>query len=322
MFNAVGLKLEGDHLDLSYHDPSSWTPACAEFESPNQWFVVGDPDSGPTVMLGAMPAFPKDLWFDSHFHGSDQFRAVIKGEFLVQRRRMKAGDFGYQESGMPYREGVSGAQEGCWMFAIHGNWRGARSTRVRSDGSFVLPRLSENQLDRWAETPDDPCWWNVPGGNKGIVALKTTLGPIRGGFVWGNFDDAQISRPLAQGVTFTAGLFGLPETGPILLTIKAAADCVAAPAAVYGTEIVCAVIRGSAKIGDKLYKAGELRIQNAGVPLDAVVSGPDGLNMVYLIADRRHRPKPSNDDPVFRPWQETIESIYSELSPSSETAAA
>lgn len=315
MFQAVGHALEGDHLDLSFHDPSSWTRAGEEIDIPNQWFVVGDPESGPTIMLGAMPAFPADLWFDTHYHGSDQFRAVIKGEYLLQSHRMAAGDFGYQESGRTYREGVSGsATNGTWLFAMHGTWRGARATRVKSNGTFELPELADNQLDRFAEL-DDPCWEGVPGGPRGIVALETSLETTKAGYAWGSFDDTEGWRAIADGVVAMGGAFGLQETGPILFTVHAAANCVALPAATYGTEIVCALIRGSAQIGDKHYRAGDVRVQKAGVPLDAVVSGPDGLDLVFLVADRRERPHVAGEDAPSQQWKTEIEAFYTELCP-------
>lgn len=314
MFQAVGLKLEGEHLDLDFRDTSAWTLAGPQVPIPNQWIVVGDPDSGPAIMLGTPGTFPKEIWMDTHYHGSDQFRAVIKGEYLLQTHRMGAGDFGYQESGRIYREGLSDADEGCWIFAMHGNWRGARTTPTRRDGDFDEV-LYDNQLDRYAQTMDDSCWWNVPGGPKGIRAIKTTL-KLQAGWAWGNFDDPEGWRPLTEGVQFTAGVFGLPETGPILLTIKAEPGRVAVPPAVCGAEVVCVVIGGSAEIGGKPFQKGELRVQSAGVPLEAVVSGPDGLNMVYLIADRRHRLQFSADDASSIQWRDTFESVCSELLPS------
>lgn len=314
MFQAVGLRMEGDYLDLSYGDTSSWTPAGPELPLPNQWIVVGDADTGPTIMLGAPGTFPQDFWMDTHYHGSDQFRVVLQGEYLLMKHRMKAGDFGYQESGRTYREGLSSAADPCWIFAMHGTWRGARGTQTRGeDGNFNMPRLYENQLDRFAETTDDPCWWNVAGGSKGIAAVKTTLGPNRGGYAWGSFSETDDWRSMSENVRFTTGMFGLPATGPILFTIKADEGSVVVPSAVCGTEIVCAVIRGSIEIGDKQYQKGDVRIQRDGVPLDAVVSGSEGVEMIYLIADRRHLPQMTDSSPLSQRWSTVLDGLVAEL---------
>jgi hypothetical protein len=316
MFQWVGHQLESDHLDLSFRNTASWTAAGPDYDIKNQWFVLGDPDSGPAVMLGTPPALPEDLWVDTHYHGSDQFRVVIKGEYLVQSRRIKAGDFGYQESGRTYREGLAGGAGDCWIFALHGTWPGARGTLVKKTGNLVIndDSLYDNQLDRFVEAPDDPYWNDVPGGAKGMAALTTTLGPNRAGYAWGSFDETDSWRPLAEDVVATAGMFGPARSGPVLLTIHAGPDRVAIPAAAAETEVVCVVIRGSATIGGKRYEAGDMRVQKSGAALDEVVSGPDGLDMVLLVADRRGRPQIVGNDAVSKRWQDGLDSFCAELS--------
>lgn len=315
MFQAVGFKLVGDYLDLSYSDPSGWTHGLEDVESPNQFIALGDPDSGPALMFSAMPQFPQDLWFDSHYHGSDQFRVILNGEFLLQKHRMKEGDFGYQESGRNYREGVTGSPENCWLFNMHGTWRGARATRTRHDGTFDVPDLAPNQLDRWADTLDDPCWWNVPGGSKGIAAQKTSIGPNRAGYVWASFNAPEGWRALDDDLDYTSGMFGLPETGPILYTLKAGPDRVVVPTSVSGTEIACIVVGGSIDVDGRTYKKGDVRIQRAGVALGSIRSGAEGVALIYVIADRRHLPVLSGDDALSSRWSALLADTVNELAP-------
>jgi hypothetical protein len=311
MFQAVGFDLAGDHLDMTFTDTSNWTTGGPDIPIPNQWLTIGDPDHGPTVMLGTPPALPEDMWMPTHYHASDQFRVVIKGEYLLQKHRMKVGDFGYQVSGRNYREGLGGNAGECWIFAMHGTWPGARGTKTRDDGNFPLTELYDNQLDRFVDSPDDPYWDDVTGGSKGIAAVRTTLNSTGALYEWGSFDDSEDWRPLAEDVVATAGVFGLAESGPILFTIHAGGDRQVMPAAAYGTETVCAVIRGSAVIGDRVYNAGDIRIQNAGTSLDDVHSGAAGLDMVFVVADRRERPTRVADD--GQNWKGAFESLYSEL---------
>lgn len=313
MFQAVGHELAGDFLDLSFRDTSTWTKAGPDIDIPNQWLTVGDPDRGPTIMLGTPPALPQDLWMPTHYHASDQFRAVIKGEYLLQTHRMKAGDFGYQVSGRNYREGLSGNAGECWIFAMHGTWPGARGTKTRDDGTFPLTELFDNQLDRFVDEPDDPYWDKVVGGARGIPAVRTTLNSKGASYEWGSFDETEDWRAIAEDVVATAGVFGLADSGPILFTIHAPGGRVVMPAAAYGTETVCAVIRGSADIGAKHFEAGDLRVQNAGVALDTVVSGPEGLDMVFVVADRRERPNRVADDGAPLSWMDAVGTMYSEL---------
>jgi hypothetical protein len=313
MFQAVGHELAGDYLDLTFRDTSAWTKAGPDIDIPNQWLTVGDPDCGPTIMLGTPPALPQDLWMPTHYHASDQFRAVIKGEYLLQTHRMKAGDFGYQVSGRNYREGLGGDAGECWIFAMHGTWPGARGTKTRDDGTFPLTELFDNQLDRFVDSPEDAYWDNVVGGARGIAAVNTTLNSTGAIYEWGSFDQTEDWRPLGEDVVATAGVFGLADSGPILFTIHARGDRVVMPSAVYGTETVCAVIRGSVEIGGNRYDTGDLRVQKAGVALDAVVSGTEGVDMVFVVGDRRERPFGVAADAASQSWKGCVDAMYSEL---------
>jgi hypothetical protein len=152
------------------------------------------------VQLGLCPPVPDSIWLDTHYHASDQFRATISGDFQLQRKHMKPGDFGYQVAGVPYREGlVGGGREPLWIFAVHGDRRGARSTITRVDGSFELGEVGEDQLDRPVASPDDAYWDTVPGGAKGVSALAVSEGRTVGGFHWGQFEDTTSWRTLPPG---------------------------------------------------------------------------------------------------------------------------
>jgi hypothetical protein len=319
MFEALGQKLDGDHLDLSYRHTDAWPKVGpGEGMPPSLWISVGDPVSGPGIQLGAMksPPMDGDLWLDTHYHGSDQFRALVKGNFLLQGKRMEPGQFVYQESGVPYREGVIGnAPDELWMFAVHGDRRGARATVVRKDGGIFIDEdgIAEDQLDRYVSSPDDPYWQDLPGGSKGVKALSTTLTEKRGAYVWGNFSDTAAWRELADGVKASGGVFGNKDNGPIILTLQSGAERVAIPAATYDTEVVCVVTSGEASIGGQTYQAGEVRVQKAGAKLDAVVAGPNGANIVFTIADRRAKPSLADNDVRTKAWKDAVDAVYSEL---------
>lgn len=318
MFYALGQDMDGDHLDLSFRDTSRW-PRVGPSEGmpPSLWLSLGDPNSGPAIQLGCCQPPPQAMWLDTHYHASDQFRAVVQGDFQLQRKHMRAGDFGYQQSGIPYREGFpDGGTEDLWMFAVHGNRRGARSTLTRSDGTFLLPEVGEDQLDRPVDSPDSRYWDTVPGGAKGMVALVTNAGPVRGGFSWGSFEDTGSWQSLTEGVRATAGLLSDRKAGPIILTLQAEADRVVAPAATFATEIVLAILDGSCTVGSQHYHRGDVRVQKAGAPIDLIASGDGGLNAVLLIADRS-----AGRDIAARDldWAQSLDRIVGQLS---ETLAA
>jgi hypothetical protein len=317
MFESVGQEFRGDHLDLSFRDTTNWPRVGPDEGLPPSLFMsLGDPVSGPDIQLAIFSPPPNDMYLDTHYHGSDQFRAVIQGEIHVQRKYLMASQFGYQISGVPYREGFrAGKGEDLWMFAVHGERRGARSTMLGTDGDFQSIAFGDDQLDRPVASKDDPYWDDVPGGSKGIIGLGTTLGRQVGGFVWGSYGEDKGWRPLIPGVSITAGVLSDRISGPVILTLRSEMGRPAVPRATYGTEVAFSVIRGSCQIGDRKYIAGEVRIQKAGTTMDAIVSGPDGLDAVLMIADRRMLPQTEASDPLAERWPALIAALIAELTP-------
>ncbi|MBA4094637.1 MAG: hypothetical protein C0489_11185 [Candidatus Accumulibacter sp.] len=304
MFHAEGQTLAGDHLDLSFSATERWTRVDpSEGSPPSLWLSLGDAVAGPAVQLGLCPPVPGTFWLDTHYHASDQFRATLRGDFHLQRKHMKTGDFGYQVAGIPYREGlVPGDGEPLWMFAVHGDRRGAPSTITRQDGSFPLGEIGADQLDRPMPSADDPYWNDVPGGAKGIPALAVASGRKVGGFLWGNFAEAANWQALAEGVRANIGLFGDRACGPALLTLRADAGHIAIPAQLCASETILAVVRGSVTIEGRCYSAGDIRVQRAGAPSAAAIAGGEGADLVYMIADRRALPAAGDDATVTQAW--------------------
>ena len=292
MFQADGYTLDSDHLDLTFLETSSWTTVGPpEFATPSQWVAIGDPVCGPGIQLGACGSLPQDVWIDRHYHGSDQFRCLVSGEFLLGRKRMAKGDFAFQKSGQIYREGLAGSAESeLWMFLVHGDRRGARSTITRRDGSFPVTDISEDQWDRPVDSPDDPYWADLPGGAEGVPGVTATVATDGAGYSWGSFTDTIKWSPLSSGVVAAAGSFGNPEAGPIVVALHAEPAAVVLPAVSSATELVYVVVQGSSTIDGTHYGRGDIRIQQAGVGVDKIESGPDGLDAILLVADRREAP--------------------------------
>lgn len=314
MFNAVGYSLTGDHLDLSFSRPATWTKVgSGEGSPPSLWISLGHETCGPAIQLGMCPAMPQAMWLDTHYHGSDQFRAALKGDFQLQRKHMKAGDFGYQVSGIPYREGLVPSDEELWMFAVHGDRRGARATMTRKDGTLPLMNVAEDQLDRPVDSSDDPYWHALPGGSKGTPALAISTGRIVGGFGWGNYAEAESWQTLSESVKASVGLIGDIKHGPIVLTLHGAAGATIVPALTLATETTFAVVCGEVTVGAQRYVTGDVRIQRAGPSSEALIAGPDGADLAYLIADRQAILEAVRSDVSAQPWLRTLADIYATL---------
>src|SRR5690606_3215280 len=61
------------------------------------------------------------------------------------------------------------------------------------------------------------------------------------------------------------------------------------PAMTFGSDVFRCVISGSHQRGGETVEMGDCRFQAAGVPWEAVVAGPDGLDEVIVVGDRSGR---------------------------------
>jgi hypothetical protein len=84
-----------------------------------------------------------------------------------------------------------------------------------------------------------------------------------------------------------AGIAGEPECGPVLVFLDGAAGCEVVPARALGTETIVAPVTGSVDAAGTTLAQGDVRLEEAGVEQPALVAGPDGAQLVLIIADRR-----------------------------------
>lgn len=291
MFYARGFEAPTDHIDFAFQNTDDWTVVGPKDGSPpSLWITLGDPVSGPAIQLGTCPPLAESIWIDTHYHATDQFRCVMSGAYLLQRKKnMKCGEFTFHKSGVPYREGpAGGSTDPLWIVTVHGDKRGARSTATRHDGTFPLV-VGEDQLDGKVGTGlvDDPYWETVPGGAKGMTAIATTAGRSVGGFTWGNFDERDDWQALGDGVEGFFAMFGDVDSGPFLMTAHAQGGASMVPALECSSEIAIFVVSGAVEIAGKTYGGGDIRIQSASMGLPAVIASAQGADISVMIADRR-----------------------------------
>lgn len=289
MFDGRGiLTLEGDHLDLSFGDCQQWPSLTPGGSIRHYSFDIGDSVVGPVVMLGAIVPVEGEMldWEHSidppHFHGSDQFRVIPKGEWILANKPIKAGGFAFQESGLRYRE-HPGGDGAAWTMLVVGDRRGIRPTVMRqADRDNLIDTGSE--YDRpLAEQEVYP----HPAGPRGIAAIATTAGPCERGYLWGRLD----ALGNGQNSGALSGVFGDAEGGPLAHLLKGSPGQPLLPEVTYATELLLIVTDGSCRIGDHEYRGGDIRLQAAQAPMPAIVAGPNGAEVTLIVADRRALPQ-------------------------------
>lgn len=280
----AGLSMEGDHLDISYNRPEDWPKLTPSGSIRAFIFNVGDAEAGPGFQLGLIrPVAGETLdWRHSidplHHHGSDQFRVILTDSWNLAGRRLEAGDFAFQASGIVYQEHPGPGGAGTTML-IMGDRRGNQATiALKKDVETIF------EYDDVYGAPKPDAVYPHPAGDRGISAISTSAGQGEHGYVRGT-----IAKLEAGDGGALSGLFGDVEAGPAVHVIHGAAGERIVPPARWSTEIVTLVVAGSATIDGKAYGAGELRVQREETPMGAILAGDDGVELVLVVADRRAR---------------------------------
>jgi hypothetical protein len=78
----------------------------------------------------------------------------------------------------------------------------------------------------------------------------------------------------------------------------------------FETEVFRMVVAGSCDIDGQIYEYGDIRIQRPGAACGPVVAGPNGLQEVLILGDRRHAvPTVENNEM----WPATLGAIVDDL---------
>lgn len=285
MFDGYGvLAMSGDHLDISYRDADPWPDMTPQGSIKSFTFALGDEERGPVIQMGLITRLDSEPldWAHvvdpPHYHGTDQFRVVSAGRWSLADKTLEAGSFAFQESGLRYREHPEG-DDPAWIFLALGDRRGTKPT--------ILRDADREQLINTGSANDRPLGGDEiyphPAGPKGIAAIDTSLGKCQRGYLVARFDQL----PVERGVASARGTFGDADVGPVTHMIRARGVEQLLPAAVCDTERLVLITSGSCRIGDRSYRAGDIRIQRGGTVMPEWQSGEDGVAATLLVADRR-----------------------------------
>jgi len=306
------------HRDLSIRNTDEWPTVWSASMRGVGFGKCGDPDVGPSVgVLSVTPMLDELDWKHTidpmHYHGSDQFRIVLDGEWVLARRPFGPGEFVFQEAGRVYQESPGQAERTCVLSSM-GDRRGEPGTIKNDKDKRSLTAFMESRglvapglLTEGGQYPH-------PAGPKGIPAVATTIGGCERGYLWSSFADTTKWWKTSSGQSLFAGVWGEPVAGPVVYMIKAGSDQIVVPPSTFATERFLAVMGGSCEIGSSKFETGYVRFQPADSHMDAVLSGDRGLEAVLILADRRAVatvtvPK----DELASQWKDDLASMLSEL---------
>ena len=266
------------HIDLSYRDRSGWSE---ELGATVLALMVGDEHCGPFVVLSATEPSAEQLPLSfAHAHASDNWRISVRGTTNMGHDAYGQGQFRFHDGGGPYAsDNFAWGPDGGYGIIMFADRRGFAIRPVKAEiAEKVVPEQAAAGAFLGIDL-QDPC--------PGAPAIVTTLGPTARGHLDGGFDRSDAWDQIAPGVRMAAGVAGEPAGGPVLVFLDCAAGCEAVSTRTIGTETIVALVTGSIDANGTMLNQGDVRLEEAAVEHGPLLAGPEGAQLVVIVADRR-----------------------------------
>lgn len=266
------------HVDATYTDRTGWTQDVGATILP---IMVGDDNCGPFVVLSYTEPSEEQMALSfAHAHASDNWRISVQGTTNMGRDTYEQGQFRFHDGGVPYAsDNFTWGPDGGYGIIMFADRRGFAIRPVKPHIAEKVVPAQEMAGKFLGIDMQDPC--------PGAPAIATTMGPTTRAHLDGGFDTSEEWDEIAPGTRMAAGLAGEPVCGPVLVFLDCAAGNEVVPARSLGTEVIVAPVNGSVESGGTRLAQGDVRMEEGGVDHPALVAGPDGAQLVLIVADRR-----------------------------------
>ena len=266
------------HVDATYTDRTGWAQDLGATILP---MMVGDDHCGPFVVLSYVEPSAEQMPLSfAHAHASDNWRISVRGTTNMGRDTYEQGQFRFHDGGVPYAsDNFAWGPDGGYGIIMFADRRGFAIRPVKAEIAAKVVPSQEAAGAMLGIDMQDPC--------PGAPAIATTMGGTTRSHLDGGFDTTDQWDEIAPGVRMAAGIAGEPACGPVLVFLDAAPGSEVAPARALGTETIVAPVNGSIEAGGTTLAQGDVRLEEADVEHPALVAGPDGAQLVLIVADRR-----------------------------------
>lgn len=282
---------KADAVQLSFRQTEDWYVTrggteSGEHRAASTMVLLGHPTVGPALYLSELSPGLEPPLTDAHGHASDNFRISLLGELPMGRRRYGPGEFRFQRGWQAYpSDGPAQGPNGGWSLVLMADRRGMRTRPVKERTN---PTRTEQEVAAHFGLEGDFVS-DSPLDTAGPSSLATTLGePDGAGRLEGSYARAQQWSRVTTETRAVISLLGHPEMGPVLVLADTNAHATSLGAAVFDTDVLRVVVRGSATVDGEIMQAGEMTLLPAGSPSCAIVAGPHGLHELVVIGDRRY----------------------------------
>jgi hypothetical protein len=266
------------HVDATYSDRRGWSEDLGATILP---IMVGDERCGPFVVLSYVEPSEEQMPLSfAHAHASDNWRISVRGTTNMGRDTYEQGQFRFHDGGVPYAsDNFAWGPDGGYGIIMFADRRGFAIRPVKASIAEKVVPAQEAAGALLGIDMQDPC--------PGAPAIATTMGGTVRSHLDGGFDTSERWEEIAPGVRMAAGIAGEPVCGPVLVFLDCAAGAEAIGAHALGTEVIVAPVGGSVDAAGTALAQGDVRLEEADVEHPALVAGPDGAQLVLLVADRR-----------------------------------
>jgi hypothetical protein len=266
------------HIDATYADRAGWSQDLGATILP---MMLGDERCGPFVVLSYVEPSEEQMPLSfAHAHASDNWRISVRGTTNMGRDTYEQGQFRFHDGGVPYAsDNFAWGPDGGYGIIMFADRRGFAIRPVKADIAEKVVPAQEAAGAMLGIDMQDPC--------PGAPAIATTMGGTTRAHLDGGFDTSDQWDEIAPGVRMAAGIAGEPVGGPVLVFLDGAPGCEVVSRRVLGTETIVAPVSGSIDAAGTTLAQGDVRLEEADVEQPALVAGPDGVQLVLILADRR-----------------------------------
>jgi hypothetical protein len=304
ILSTTSMSSTDGHVDLDFAERSGWSEDMGATVLP---IMIGDETCGPFVALSYVE--PTDVQMPlsfAHAHASDNWRISVRGTTNMGRDTYEEGQFRFHDGGVPYAsDNFAWGPEGGYGIIVFADRRGFAILPVKAEIAERVTPAQEAAGTFLGIDMQNPC--------PGAPAIATTMGPTVRSHLDGGFDTSEQWDEIAPGVRMAAGLAGEPTGGPVLVFLNGAAGTEVLPVRSIGSETIVAPVSGSIDVGGTTLTQGDVRVEESGTDHPAVVAGPDGVQLVVVVGDRRALHSALADGTVAGPLGLALSTVLAEL---------
>ena len=244
---------------------------------------MGDEVAGPVVAMTIEGRrFPRQS--PVHLHKSDSFRMALGEPIVVGRTSYAHGEFRLQRADTFYGPEL-------WTDEV-----GTNQLLLMADRRGLKPYLTtaEEQRRSDAALADDVSLEGVAMlGRENTVdhVITTNFGAqLHAGHFDGGFSDTEAWPALGDGSRLAAIALGDRMAGPLLLCWNRPAGAISLPGFRLDCDLLRLIVAGSCTIGEVRFGRLGFRLAQAASWIDGWSTGPEGVQELWVMADRRAWP--------------------------------